>query len=722
MAIVWGPYQNNFRLGIDVAQSPGSIGSGTTSVKLTMTLYIQAATSAWMQGNQRTTFTGSGGGGSLDLYVNVQSGQSQRLHQWSSTEPTASSARTVSVGAVMAHYLGSTAVSRQHTIGARPAPPPPKPNTPGTPTVTRNSDKSHTLNWSRNSTYTAVVVQRQTNDGAWQQVGRPGGNAYTFTDTSTKANSRYRYRVAGVSAGGQSGLTAASAVVHTTPGAPGTPSAKKSGNAIVVSAGKPAYATVFDVAEDGGATASAVQVPWTHSNPNPATSHRYRVRGRVASGGSNSSTLYGPWSAWSNTVQLTAAPAAPSALSPNGTMVADDAPVEFSWQHNPVDTTDQSAFELRFRAAGGDWVTVTGTTASKVEEPLSAGVYEWQVRTKGDHPNWSPWSAVARVTMITRPGAVITAPEEVVERPEFTVEWSFFQEQDLPQSAWAVEVRAEDGEVLASASGSGATASWRSPKRLADGEAVALFVRGSAGGVWSEWAESTVLAEFVPPAPPLVEAYWDEGQGGISLSVAAQAVDPERPGVVLPDAVSLSVERSVDGGLTWELVAEGLVPDVEMFDWESVSFGTTAYRVTAFSDVGAGSVTFREVQANSGALWLSGGDAFELVARLPFDPEVGVTVSRARSSRRYEGRPRAVAYAGEHLTREATASGTLLDGDEEVASRAHLETVALAEAPVHLYRDPTGARLYGVLSEVSWDRSFDGVWAYGFSVDETDRR
>src|SRR5690606_14275911 len=73
-----------------------------------------------------------------------------------------------------------------------------KPAAPGTPVITRVSDSQQTLQWSRNATYTSVVVQRRTNDGSWQQVGVAGGNAFTFTDKSTSGNRKYAYRVAGV--------------------------------------------------------------------------------------------------------------------------------------------------------------------------------------------------------------------------------------------------------------------------------------------------------------------------------------------------------------------------------------------------------------------------------------------------------------------------------------------------------------------------------------------
>lgn len=112
------------------------------------------------------------------------------------------------------------------------------------------------------------------------------------------------------------------------------------------------------------------------------------------------------WSDWSGTATLMVAsvPNSPASLNPNGGTIDLGTAVTFSWLHRPTDGTAQTAREWRIRrGTSGSWTVRTNnvSTNSTTFTPSAAGLYQWQVRTKGLHPNWSPWSAVASVTMAT---------------------------------------------------------------------------------------------------------------------------------------------------------------------------------------------------------------------------------------------------------------------------------------------------------------------------------
>jgi len=186
------------------------------------------------------------------------------------------------------------------------------------------------------------------------------------------------------------------------------------------------------------------------------------------------------------------------------------------------------------------------------------------------------------------------------------------------------------------------------------------------------------------------------------------------------ETVSLMVERSVDGGDMWEPVWAG-ESDTALTDWESLSSGTTWYRATAFSATGTGAAAIVTVEASSGALWLSGGASLARTARLPFNPKVQISAGRARAIQQYEGRPLPVAYAGEALSRTVRVAGSLLDKRTDGAHVAGLTEVAQLPEPVHMYRDPDGRRIYGVLSEVSMPRETFGLWSYEYTLTETGR-
>jgi hypothetical protein len=359
-----------------------------------------------------------------------------------------------------------------------------------------------------------VVIQRSTNGGAWQQVGIAGGNAASFTDKSTAGNKKYAYRVAGVAASGQSAWSNTD-TIYTAPAAPTGIAATRSGSDIRVSAASvPAYATTFDVRDGSTIVGSGVSLPWTHVAPDPGTPHTYTVRGVV-------SGVAGAWSSPSNTVQLVAPPNAPSSLAPNGAVWASDVDVAFTWAHNPVDSSPQSAFELQYRVDGGAWTTVTGTTDSTVAVTLDVGAVDWQVRTKGDDPSFSPWSTVASFTVIDRPGVAVIQPADAWDASVLVVSWSWFQAQDRPQSAWRVQLLDDAGTVVESRTGSGATAGLQLNTRLHEGTWT-VQVQAATGDVWSLWGQESFTVTFTPPGNPVVNAAWDESQGGVGLSVTGE--------------------------------------------------------------------------------------------------------------------------------------------------------------------------------------------------------
>jgi hypothetical protein len=686
----------------------------------------------------------------------------------------------------------------------------------------------------------------------------------SFTDQTTQANRKYDYRVAGLNSRGQSGWSN-TFTVYTTPAAPTALAAEKVGfNIAVTATGLPPYATAYDVYDNGTLVgADVTSFPWTHVTPDTGVTHTYTVK-------SKRDSLVSAFSGASNTVQLLAAPNAPANLSPNGSTVPSDVATVMSWLHNPVDTTAQTAYELRFKFDDDiTWYTNTGTTASSLNfGTWGVGHLEWQVRTKGQHPDWSPWSAVATVEAITRPGVAVVAPVGAVGISYAVAEWTFTQLESRPQSAWRAEL-IRNGVVVEAATGSGPATSHAFTTPLIDGGTYTVRAQAAAGDVWSAWGVETFTTIFPPPAAPDVIASWVESTGKHSLQIspgemavyAWTGVENESPstmtvgasvttnlvpnalmsgavtgwvstggtpawndglsvilapgegvyidlGIVTDPLVSaralisattpyrlavfdptgtsmahwsdeysgetdvfmegltveaghplrvyvsleaggplnisrvavvaggtvsrafdgnssdevateyMSVERSIDG-MTWEPVAAALVGESVIQDGEGLSFGSTWYRVTAVSDLPSVATTTVEVVSASDALWLSGGIGFGVTARLPFNPEVAHEGGRQRSGQRYEGRSLPVAYAGEQLSRVVRASGMLRDDSPETVTVDDLLELVQDPSPVHLFRDPDGRRIYGMISPVSVPRKRAGAWTYAFELEET---
>ncbi|KAM9866748.1 hypothetical protein ACIFOC_00440 [Leucobacter aridicollis] len=1071
-----GAVQNNGQ--IQWVYSVSGVSQGSTSVVIKATAYFMSVAPYSQYFSGTKSWSGTWGSGSGAQAYNLPAGTRVAIVATSGTSVTLTDAQqTRSFTATAYHFFGSTTSTLTVKIPPRYA------RTPTGLTITRSSDTSHRLNWTRNSTYTSVVVQRQTNGGAWTQVGRPTGNAYTWTDTSTKAGNKYAYRVAGVGGSGQSAFSNV-ATVFTSPLAPTGVTATRSGTGIRVDAsGKPAHATSYNIRDGATTVASGVSLPWTHANPNPAVPHEYTVQGVV-------SGLAGAWSAKSNTVQLISKPLPPTGLTPNGAVSVSDDLTRFSWKHNPVDSSEQTAAEYRRRLKDTTtWSTSTVGGEEQLTRLLEAGEYEWQIRTKGAHPDWSEWSAVAIFTVIDRPGVAVISPDELWTKRTVTAEWSWDQPQGRPQSAWEAILLGPDGEIERK-TGTGATTKVQFAAKVADNIEYGVKVRAAAGDIWSEPAEQWFLVMVPPAAPADMSGAWSEDSGAVTLNVqdgrggerapvtnhfdnpnfvgdgtwveirrnaranssfergstAYWGSNAGRPGVTLaletaevhsgqyackvtsegleisaginstntypmtcpngvvtssawvkapaglrmradlqerdtsnvylnqktlnfegtgdweriritrddiqpgnrvtfavsirfaepgvfyvddyltewseelggwfgdeivgsdiergedfrvrfdgtdsvlegerargfitgsgaafisssvdgvpagrlinvsgaassayagfalpdaliasggvfqaikyqeseiaraaggygirassviyqtpfdnvaghsphrvefppgvsikyvyfgsqgypgggdvywtapglfgpgyvgpafsgssglvkvgdtwmsaawdgavdnststihtaPPAVRVDVERSVNGGLSWETFIEGGDLPVVETDPQALSNGTTLYRVTTYSADDAASVVVHEVEANSPAVWLSGGPGFTDTARLPYDPEVDFSTSRERILKQYAGREKPVVYSGEAVTRTVQWSGTLLSHDSEVASVETLERISQAPAPLHLYRDPDGRHVKGMLAPLSKQRVADGMWSYSTSIEEAD--
>ena len=504
MATVNGPVQNRGQIRWWYSVDGYSASADFVTVRVDAYFYQHSWTQEY---NGSKSWSGTWGSGSAGQAYFLTAGQQVKIVTTGGVRvQLTGSARTIQFSVSTSHFYGATSHTLSVPVPARYA------STPTNLKVTRNSDVSHLLQWSRQSTYSSVVVQRRTNGGAWTQVARPSGNAANWTDTTTRAGNKYDYRVAGVGGGGQSGWSN-TATVYTSPSTPSGVSATRNGNNIVVDvSGKPAYATGYNIRDGATQVASNVQLPWTHVNPAAASTHTYTVqavRGSLTSG----------WSSASNTVQLISQPLAPTGLAPNGAVSVSDTATVLKWKHNPVDSSAQSAGEARYRVKGVTaWTTRTVTTAQQFSVALDAAEYEWQVRTKGAHPDWSPWSAIASATVIDRPGVAVTQPGEVWTKRTVTATWSWSQDQSRPQSAWEAELHSPDG-LLERRVGSGAGRSVAFTSKLVDGVEYETIVKAATGDVWSDPAAQSFYVQVPPAAPGDMSGVWSEESGAVTVDV-----------------------------------------------------------------------------------------------------------------------------------------------------------------------------------------------------------
>lgn len=223
---------------------------------------------------------------------------------------------------------------------------------------------------------------------------------------------------------------------------------------------------------------------------------------------------------------------------------------------------------------------------------------------------------------------------------------------------------------------------------------------------------------------PYIEAGADEGE----VSFVGSRVSVTRTAA---RAVAFTLERSVNDGVDWETVLGDVITGdgANLVDWESLSNGTTQYKAVAFTVEGATAETIVTVNADSDALWISGGQAYGTTGRLPFDPGITITAGRERAVKQYAGRSLPVALVGEALARTVAFSGETSDLEDDTASSARLQQITQAPEPLFLFRDPDGNRIYGMLDTVQLQRKasewhpdgWNSIWTYAFTLTEADR-
>lgn len=724
MAIVWSALSGGMYIGIEAWVVSGPHADGKVIIHVDYYLeaesgYAHAWTYPWH-------WSGVGGSGSQNVTYNSSYTSTPRVKLpgwdvavWAEFGRTTSATFNASLGPIW--NGGAPSVSATVSVPARPYL---VPAAPSSVSVSRVSDTQSTVAFTVSSSGSAPVQsigieRRSLQDPVWRNlVWLDRSTSGSWTDTALPSNDRCEYRVRTWNTSGYSAYTSAASSVVSTVAAPTNVRASKqsSGNVLVE----------WDKAYPGGGTFTVFDngtqvfempvgsVPFTFTHAASAQeTHTYTIR--QADAGVSS-----PLSAPSNTVQLLAAPNAPKLVGPSGAAAVGQ--VRLHWVHNPVDSTPQQAARVRYRTQGtSSWITRMVTTASELVVALQAGTFEWQVQTKGLHASYSPWSPLGVFQVVDAPGVTILTPTngETYTTSLLHVSWSYYQAQGVAQAEAEIRVIEHYGTPehaeIAVQTILGGVSSWTMPTRLEDGVHYQVTIRAKSGhGIWSKPVAAVFPVSFPAPPQPDVRVSWDESTGAATIHIGNTQPEGDQPA-----AVSNTVERSIDGGQTWETVGEQLAISSSITDPECLSNGTTLYRVTATSDLPSSSSTTVELTTSSDAIWLSGGNGFALAVPLEWNPKTAVSAGLAnRKVHRFAGRRLPVEMSGVQKVRQVSLSATLLDERIDLLDR--LEDLSYRPAPF-LYRDPLGRRLYTSLSGLQMDRAPGGTWSVSASLEEVDR-
>lgn len=418
--------------------------------------------------------------------------------------------------------------------------PPDLPAAPTNASVSRNSDNSHTITWTNNSTsgapYQAIRVDRWDNvSNVWTVVTNPGGAPTSFTDTTTVADRRYQWRVHAGNTAGASGFsyTAPGHGITTTPTAPTDVTATKvnTSDIRVAWTNTSTYGSDVQVwhAANGVWDASPLTTIgygtvafYVHPSPLASATHTYRVRAV-----SDIPVLYSAYST-SNVVQLLTPPNAPSTVAPTTPQDAT-LPITLSWIHNSVDTSPQTKKQIRYRLQGAStWTTPAAVSNSTPTWVIAANTWtngvtvEWQVMTWGDHATGSPWSSSGVFTASRPPLATLLTPTAGSHvSPRVNVTWAYSDPEGQVQSGWEIQLLNAQSVVVETKTGSGTATSYLLDTSVPDRSTWTIRVRvRDSSGLWStNWSSATITVSYPAPPTPIVSAEWKESDGVAEVSV-----------------------------------------------------------------------------------------------------------------------------------------------------------------------------------------------------------
>ena len=712
----WGPTENGCRIGADWHDLP-AIDKDTASI--TVGADLRWSSTAVVTDNTNTTFWdwvgyGADPDGSDSAALKLTSFSGMKYFK-SVTRPVSlvyGSARNITLNTWVQGLNnvgdGQLDVSATLTVPARPFQ---YPNPPTGVGVTKNSDTSHTVYWTGDYTapsggypWAGVYVDRWDSINGWYRIASLGWDATAYTDTTTTTDRTYRYSVYSHYS------TVHSAHVDTDP-TYSTPKphtnlqwAKVTNDVVLTWTPTSSLSLATEVEESAGggawtwkATVPAGTNSWTHVAPSNAVTHQYRVR--PGNGG-----VTGAWTT-STIVQLLAAPLAPTGLSPSGiTLDPVEAAIPVTWTHNPVDGTAQTQYEHRVKESGGAYVSsglITSSANARTLTGLLRGkTYVHQVRTRGQHATWSPWSTEQSFTTGARPQASLTYPTTADHGTStLTATWTFY---DLEGHAHTLsEVRLTSGATIVhEATTTGLT--YTLPVELDNLTPYKLAVRvRDASGLWSAWADATFTTDFVPPTVPLVTGVFDPALGAVTLSIT----NPGADGTTTVAPIKNSVYRSMKGG-PFVLVAENVPLDTTITDPVPSTSGTNTYKVVAWSATPTRAESAPlPLECLSPWLFVNGGPGNATVARLKGGPAVQLAVGRTKVLHQFVGNTLPVEFAGKARTRAYALSGAVDGFGVESASWGTWEaweTVADLPAPL-VYRDPIGRYEYVSIGDVTID-------------------
>lgn len=550
------------------------------------------------------------------------------------------------------------------------------PAAPSSASVSRVSDVKQTISWTNNKDsdqpYDNLYLERYDNvTGSYYAKATLSGSTTSYSDTTTVANRKYRYRIRAKNAAGYSSY-AYTDYINTTPSKPTSVTATRVGTTVQITWGNPASnetaltiqrkTSTDNVTWSSYSTlSSALAVDATsYTDNSPANYNKYQVRADTTD-----PTLHSDY-VESNTVQILTPPDVTSNLEPSDFKGVDiDNAIPITWQHNPVDGSAQTYFSIRFREYGGAWSLYVNkyeraeSYSNVSTASYTVGQWEYEVRTwgacttggeSGDGSGYYEGSGyeIGSFTLAHLPQATITQPG-VDNYPYslLTVNWDYTQAESYVQIAYTVKLYDENDNILETKTQSSAGTSVVFNYNLENNTNYKVTVEvQEENGLWSEAALIEFLTEFYVPPTPTFTMEVNSSDGTIVIDIT----NPSPEGSEVETSYN-QLYRSVDGGVSYELVTDEIPVNTAVTDYLPLIGGTTYYKVVAVSTIPsiAESAADSQELIITGRYFLNAGNGYETFVNLRGDTSISETLGNETVLKKFEGRTYPVKYESSKL-------------------------------------------------------------------------
>ena len=609
------------------------------------------------------------------------------------------------------------------------------PNAPSAITVTQNSSSNHVVDWeftalSGEHAPTSFVIERwRASTNTWVSVASPWHATRTWADTSNLTNDRIAWRVAAKNSTGQSAWVTSSYVM--TPPLPATNvTAIRSGATSAVVSWTTNTATSVGVVQDLQFRASSDFETWstwadfsgktglsgslqttTVTGLGSTLVYQFRIVTRVSSP-SHSATSVG-----SAVATLPAAPNPPTPLAPlSYSANASTSAVQFRWNHNTVDGSAQQAYDLRYRnvsipGSPGAWVELSGSTDNYCDVSVGVGDWEWQVCTRGLFATYSPWSTAVVFVVTDPPSVTITNPSTpLITTNKPMVSYTYTD----PRGSQQTQIRrllSSSLVVLEEVHTNTTSTSFQFSTFLENFTSYTIeVVAVSNTGLQSIAASHSFSTDFLVPDPAELDGSWDPDTGIASFqSITATTT---------PTVATNRLERSVDGGVTWTAVQDGLGPNPEVLDKFARLNTVAQWRLISVSDLGtetASNIVTLETETLHS--WLHYGPQQSSSIRLCAEIDNGLTFKSDATTHKLLGRNKRVSVHALDWSPEVTIQVSASVIDEWVGD-VERQLMIASQGDVY-WRDYQQREMWAVITvgdgKPAWKYSF-----FGFTLEEVE--